>query len=494
MVMRALLSLLLAFFCLAGVARAELSPALPDAFAQISSAAGGASPVTLKLLTDNLESWFARWWLVERARATIDCTYFVAEDDVFCTSFLGLLLRKARAGVKVRLMLDFRGAYKLLRAPLGQQYLRDLTSTGNVAVRIYNPAFRGIFEAFGTVRAMIASNHEKLLIVDGDWLITGGRNLSADYFARPADWKDAYRDTDLLVRGAGLAAQAKRAFELEFARRTGWKLMAGLLDTLSERTAELDAVRALMDSRLKGTALSPEHAANCPGQYKREIRIYHGLEEYRQFDPERDNPPVPAALLFHTARLYHEPAAIANALIRLCDAAREEIVLQSPYFILSDAGKAALKRASARGVRIVVHTNSPDSTDNELSQLPFLLEWKELLRDIPTMRIFVQKSDVSVHAKVYVFDRLVSVVGTHNLDPLSDRINAENAVISATPWFAAKNIEILKTDLANSVEYRMRVLPDGTLQEVVGPGTIASPGKLRSIMAKKWMLMFKPLL
>lgn len=493
MVMRALLPFLLAVLCLAGVARAERI-ALPEAFGEISHAAGGASPVTLKLLTDNLEAWFARWWLVERATRTIDCTYFVAEDDVFATSFLGLLLKKAQGGVKVRLMLDFRGAYKLLRAPLGQQYLRDLTSTGNVAVRIYNPAFRGIFEAFGSVRALVASNHEKLLIVDGDWLITGGRNLSADYFARPADWKDAYRDTDMLVRGAGLAAQAKRAFEVEFSRRSGWKLMAGLIDALSERKAELDAVRALMDAALKGTALSPEHSANCPGQYKREIRIYHGLDEFRQFDPERDNPPVPAALLFHTARLHHEPAAISGALIKLCDAAKEEIVLQSPYFILSKEGRAALARASQRGVRIVVHTNSPDSTDNELSQVPFLLEWKELLRDIPKMRIFVQKNDVSVHAKVYVFDRVVSVVGTHNLDPLSDRINAENAVITATPWFAARNIEVLKQDLANSVEYRMRVLPDGTLQEVVGPGTISTPERLRSIMAKKWMLMFKPLL
>lgn len=474
--------------------RAEAVRSVSATFDVIAAESGGATPVTLSLITDNLHAWFARWRIVERARTSIDCTYFVADDDVFCTSFLGLLLKKAREGVKVRLMLDFRGAYKLLRAPLGQQYLRDLTSTGRVAVRIYNPAFRGIFEAFGSVRALVASNHGKLLIVDSEWLVTGGRNLAAEYFARPPDLADAYRDTDLLVRGAGVAAQARAAFEREFARRTGWKLMAGLIDTLSERKRELEAVRGLMHSRLTGNAQPPEQAAQVPGAYKRELRLYHGLEEYRTFDPTRDAGPYPSTLLWHTARLHHEPAAISRALERLCDAAREEIVLQSPYFILSHRGRAALVRASARGVRIVLHTNSPESTDNLLSQLPFLLEWKELLRDIPRLRLFVTRKATPVHAKVYLFDRTVSVVGTHNLDPLSERINAENAVITSSPEFAASNIKALQADLQDSVEYRMRALPDGTLQEVVGPGTVATPERIREIMRLKWLLVFRPLL
>lgn len=466
---------------------------LPETFAEVAATAGGTSPVTLKLLTDNLHAWFARWWLVERARKSIDCTYFVAEDDVFCTSFLGLLLKKAQEGVQVRLMLDFRGAYSLLRAPLGQQYLRDLTSTGRVQVRIYNPAFRGILEAFGSHRAMIASNHQKFLIVDSDWMITGGRNLSADYFARPADLADAYRDTDMLIRGAGLVVQARKAFDREFKRRTGWKMMAGLIDTLSERRAELNAVRLLMDSKLKGTALDPAQAALVPGNYKREIRTYHGLDEYRSFDPAKQSGEIPAALLAHTSRLHHEPGTIANVLLKLCDAAREEITIQSPYFILSAAGKAALARASRRGVRIVVHTNSPDSTDHELAQLPFLLEWKQLLHDIPGLRLFVQKT-VTVHAKVYTFDRLISVVGTHNMDPFSDHINAENAVITGTPSFASENVQMLKADLADSIEYRIRELADGSFQEAVGPSTTADPHRVREIMRKKWMLMFRPLL
>lgn len=491
--MVALLALLM-LLCGARAGRAETVRSVGATFEEIAATAGGATPVSISLLNDNLQAWFARWWIVERARTSIDCTYFVADDDVFCTSFLGLLLARAREGVKVRLMLDFRGAYKLLRAPLGQQYLRDLTSTGRVSVRIYNPAFRSIFEAFGSVRALVASNHEKLLIVDGEWLVTGGRNLSAEYFARPADLADAYRDTDLLVRGAGLAAQARVAFEREFARRTGWKLMAGLIDTLSERTDELAAVRRLMHARLNAIPLTPEQEAAVPAAYRREIRLYHGLSEYRAFDPTRDAGPFPSTLLAHTSRVHHEPASISRALERLCDAAREEIVMQSPYFILSAAGRAALARASARGVRIVVHTNSPESTDNLLSQLPFLLEWKGMLRDIPTMRLFVTRRPTPVHAKVYVFDRTVSVVGTHNMDPLSDRINAENAVIVNAPAFAARNVDALKADLAESLEYRIRVLPDGTPQELVGPGQVASPERIREIMRLKWLLMFRPLL
>jgi putative cardiolipin synthase len=487
---------LVLLFCLGlcGPARAELPRALETAFAAVAQSAGGATDVSLRLLIDNLEAWFARWWLVERAKKSIDCTYFVAEDDVFCTSFMGLLLQKAKAGVQVRLMLDFRGAYKLLRAPVGQQYLRDLTSTGRVQVRIFNPAFRSIFEAFGSVRALVASNHEKILIVDGEWLVTGGRNLSNDYFARPADHPDAYRDTDLLVRGAGLAAQARQAFDREWSRRTGWKFQSGLFDLVSERTEELDAVRRLMQSRLMGVALPGDQEKRAPRRYRREIALYHGLEEYRHYDPTRRAGPFPAVLLSHTARLHRETAAISQAIERFVDEAREEIVLQSPYFILSKTGRAALARAAKRGVRIVVHTNSPTSTDNLLSQLPFILEWKELLRDIPTMRLFVTREATPVHAKVYVFDRTVSIVGTHNIDPLSDRINAENAVAVNSAVFATTNREQLKADLARSIEYRISIGADGAPVEVVGPGHVATPERMREILRLKWALVFRPLL
>lgn len=494
------LGVLLSLLVLRGAAapaRAELAPAartLDAAFALVAAGAGGATKVSIALLTDNLEAWFARWRIVDRARTSIDCTYFVAEDDVFCTSFLGLLLQKARAGVHVRLMLDFRGAYKLLRAPVGQQYLRDLTSTGRVKVRLFNPAFRSVFEAFGSVRALVASNHDKLLIVDGEWLVTGGRNLSNDYFARPADHPDAYRDTDLLVRGAGLAALARGAFDREWSRRTGWRLASGLFDLVSERTQELEAVRRLMESRLLGVPLTDQQLARVPKRYRREIALYHGFEEYRNYDPSRDSGPYAATLVAHTARLHRESAAISQAMERFVDAAREEIVLQSPYFILSAGGRAALARAAKRGVRIVVHTNSPTSTDNLLSQLPFLLEWKSLLKEIPTLRLFVTRDPWPVHAKVYVFDRAVSVVGTYNIDPLSDRINAENAVVVHSDSFAHRNVEALKRDLARSLEYRIVIGPDGQPVEAVGPGQVSTPERLREIMRLKWALVFRPLL
>ena len=54
---------------------------------------------------------------------------------------------------------------------------------------------------------------------------------------------------------------------------------------------------------------------------------------------------------------------VAANLIRLIDACKHEILMQNSYVVLSDALTEALKRASARGVKIILHTNSGASTD-----------------------------------------------------------------------------------------------------------------------------------
>jgi hypothetical protein len=161
--------LLVAGFWLAGAAPAPVlgqagpGPGVEEAFEAIAAASGGAHPTRVRLLTDNAEAWYARWNLVAAARETIDFTTYEAADDAFMASFIGLLIRKAKQGVRIRLMLDFRGARELLRARLGQQYLRDLVAAGAVDVRVFNPPFRSLPGIVSDPLATIACNHQKLV-------------------------------------------------------------------------------------------------------------------------------------------------------------------------------------------------------------------------------------------------------------------------------------------------------------------------------------------
>ncbi|MBI4858652.1 MAG: phosphatidylserine/phosphatidylglycerophosphate/cardiolipin synthase family protein [Candidatus Riflebacteria bacterium] len=464
-------------------------------FDAIAAEQGGACPAQAGLITDNQEAWYARWFLVNGATRSIDCSYFDTSDDIFAVSFLGLLLKKAREGVSIRLMLDFRGAALLLRSPLGQQYLRDLAGAGKVQVRIYNPLFKSILRLFGDPRGVIAANHDKLLIVDREWLFTGGRNLTHDYLCSLQDDPEAIHDKDLLLRGGEIATSATRAFEAEFSRRSVWKLRPGLLDFWSERTEDLELMRRAMDDHMRGIppARNPE-----PGSLSRavlrELSIYKHLTGYGAYAPLLGAGTHPAVVLRKQARHKTPSNEITGGLARLMGAAREEILLESPYVVLTAAGRRMLRQAGERGVRIILVTTSPETGDSILPQIPLIYEWKQLLKEIPNLRIFATRGRNLLHSKVFVIDRAVAVVGSYNLDTLSEQVNCEEVVVTRSGDLARQVASSIEDDRARSLEYKVRTLPDGTVVEVQGPKDLISPAVWKRLPLMRWITWLRPIL
>jgi UDP-glucuronate 4-epimerase len=69
---------------------------------------------------------------------------------------------------------------------------------------------------------------------------------------------------------------------------------------------------------------------------------------------------------------------VNDALLRAIGSAQHDIVLQSPYLLLTPHLLKALEDASARDVRVTLLTNSPVSSDNVASQTLFVDSWTEL--------------------------------------------------------------------------------------------------------------------
>ena len=51
-------------------------------------------------------------------------------------------------------------------------------------------------------------------------------------------------------------------------------------------------------------------------------------------------------------------------LAKLVASTKEDILIQSPYMVMSSKARALFKQALARGVRVRINTNSLASTDN----------------------------------------------------------------------------------------------------------------------------------
>ena len=178
---------------------------------QLGMAMGLPAPVAYQALCihqDGRQALCALRRVICGACRTLEVSTFIFGRDVLGDEIAELLKQKARAGVRVRLLIDGIGIYLG-----GYPDLVGLTEAG-VEVLRFVPPFRSPKRGRTNLR-----NHRKMVIADDVHLWCGGRNLSAEYFEgdpRPilgsSPWIDLSFDLD-----GGVAGQAQQQFEQDWA-------------------------------------------------------------------------------------------------------------------------------------------------------------------------------------------------------------------------------------------------------------------------------------
>jgi cardiolipin synthase A/B len=192
-------------------------PAAPDragadAWPRQLAAAMGQPPVAhyhdLNIHADGKAALQALWEVVEAAeRELVLCSFILARDGVG-KALSARLIDKARAGVKVHLLLDGVG-----RMMGGAVSLRRLKTAG-VEVALFGPILHLPFKSSTNLR-----NHRKMAVADGARLWCGGRNFAAEYFEGRGG-RSPWRDLSFDLEGP-LAAQARELFEHDWACARG---------------------------------------------------------------------------------------------------------------------------------------------------------------------------------------------------------------------------------------------------------------------------------
>ena len=146
-------------------------------------------------------AWKAMYEACEGATRRIDFEQFIFLPDTIGTQFADLLIKKAKEGIKVRLLADAGGSYSLFNSPLS----RKLTEAG-VLVEFFNKIspFR-----LHNLRLWFFRNHRKILIVDGEVGFIGGVGIG--------DFLSGWRDTHVELVGDILK-------HLEYSFETMWKM------------------------------------------------------------------------------------------------------------------------------------------------------------------------------------------------------------------------------------------------------------------------------
>jgi cardiolipin synthase A/B len=141
--------------------------------------------------------------LIAAARRSLELSSYLLGNDPVGDRIVAALAASARAGVSVRLLLDWIGSLRCAR-----RHVRALRAAG-VEVRWFMPLIRNPLHGRTNLR-----NHRKLAIADAQWVWSGGRNLAAEYFVG-ANGAPAWLDLSFDVRGP-LAAQILGIFEKDW--------------------------------------------------------------------------------------------------------------------------------------------------------------------------------------------------------------------------------------------------------------------------------------
>lgn len=144
---------------------------------------------------------------IRGAKKTITLETYIYWSESIGTEFSEALAERARAGVKVHVMLDFMGSMKMDTAQV------DKMKAAGVQVQRYHKP------VWWKLARMNNRTHRKLLIVDGTVGFTGGVGI-ADQWRGNAQDEDHWRDSHFRVEGP-VVGQMQAVFNDNWTKATG---------------------------------------------------------------------------------------------------------------------------------------------------------------------------------------------------------------------------------------------------------------------------------
>ncbi len=303
---------------------------------------------------------------MREAKHFIFMEYHAIEDSVAWHGIEDILAQKAAEGLEVRIIYDDMGSLIFI----DRSFIRHLEKLGIKCVD-FNP--------LGPILNTFVNNrdHRKITVIDGVVGFTGGFNLADEYFnlTHPYGvWKDS---------GIRLEGDAVRSLTITFL-----EMWAATHRENSNRSVQRD---------------SKQHS---PAQ----LPVFSEGDGY--VIPYADNP------------LDRESTG-ENVYLNIIKNAKNYVYIATPYLICSDEMQRELTLAARRGVDVRIIT--PGIPDKRIIYRLTRSYYAPLLER--GVRIF-EYTPGFMHAKQFVADDEVAVVGTINIDFRSLYLHFENAC-----WF-----------------------------------------------------------
>ena len=412
------------------------------------------------LLSHGREAFIVRLALADLAERSLDMQYYMWDGDTTGRIVVDHVMKAANRGVRVRLLVDdpFYKASDSVKAALDAH--------PDVEIRLFNPLTNRrwsildfIFD-FGRVNRRM---HNKLMVADNAAAIVGGRNIGDIYYG--VNTIANYRDLDVLAVGP-VVRDLSGVFD-RFWNSPSTVPIAAIVDRAHGAT-DLGAILIRLREEIA--------AADYPYPIDQDLDqlVAQGTEL-------RDN------LVWAQGRIIaDDPQTVGRgkesdevvAFIRGRVAElKEELLVESPYFVLPAMAQATVKALHERNVRVRVLTNSLASNDMLPAHSGYAktrrrllengMELYELRPDTDAFRkgwsLRSGRSSAALHTKAMAFDGKAVFIGSFNLDPRSAAINTEAGLYIESPELAEKLTSYMATGVVPANSYRVLLDPNGAI-------------------------------
>ena len=313
----------------------------------------------------------------EKAEKFILVEYFIIEHGKMWTPFFNLLLQKAKAGVKIRIIFDDVGCLFTL-PPKYEHYLE--AQHPNIRCIRFNRV-KPIF----TTR-MNNRDHRKFLIIDGKVAFTGGINFADEYIdekRRFGYWKD----TGVKITGECVNAFTGMFFNL-------WNAFKPEKEPLTE----------FLVAPENNTVVSQNDGDRVETNEVKANKIPYFLQAYDDSPLDKEN-------------------VAETVYLELINRSKNYLWIFTPYLIVDDFVRTALVNAAKRGVDVRIVT--PAVPDKKAVFRLTRANYPPLLD--AGVKIY-EYTPGFIHAKSMLCDGECAIVGTVNLDYRSLYLHFENAV------------------------------------------------------------------
>ena len=319
-----------------------------------------------------------------KAKHTINIMFYIFANDKTGKQIKDILIQKAKEGVKVKLLYDAIGSLKTHKFQF-----RKLKKAGG-EVEEFFPAFMGL--KLLNFRANYR-NHRKIVVIDGKMAYTGGMNLRNDHMGlkkKVSPWRDCH----VKIEGSAV-------YSLQNIFISDWRI----------------------------------------SRKKPEKNNYFLNDNY--FCPNIGCGNTPMQIVASGPTINDE-RNIEELMIKMIMSAKKSVKIQSPYFVLDDEFKNALKIALLCGVKVdIVVPKKPDKWFVYFATLSYLNEIQKMGANVYLYHGFI-------HTKALVVDDEVMTMGSCNMDIRSFALNFEvNSVIYGKE-FIAPYLDNFDNDLLES--------------------------------------------